>query len=248
MKYYRTSEIAKAVHVHPNTVRLYEEWGLMMPVPRDENGYRRYSQAHLEQMRLARYALRCEFAAGKIREKATAIVRTAARGDLDQAKHLARAYLQHVHQEQQQAREVLEVAKEWIRGNWQEEEILCLKRQQAADLIGVSIDVLRGWERNALIDIPRDSQNNYRYYGSREIKRLKLIRLLRTANYSYMAIHRMMRQIDSGMGVEAIDYINKPSAEEDIITATDHWIQTLQETEDDAKLVIQQLERMGSCL
>ncbi len=56
------------------STRLYEEWGLLMPVPRDENGYRRYSQAHLEQMRLARYALRCEFAAGKIREKATAIL------------------------------------------------------------------------------------------------------------------------------------------------------------------------------
>ena len=55
VRYYRTSEIANAVHVHPNTVRLYEEWGLLMPVPRDENGYRRYSQAHLEQMRLARY-------------------------------------------------------------------------------------------------------------------------------------------------------------------------------------------------
>ena len=30
----RTSEVAQAAGVHPNTVRLYEEWGFLPPVPR----------------------------------------------------------------------------------------------------------------------------------------------------------------------------------------------------------------------
>jgi DNA-binding transcriptional MerR regulator len=49
----RTSEIAKAVGVHPNTVRLYEEWGFLPPVRRNASGYRLFTEAHLDQMRLA---------------------------------------------------------------------------------------------------------------------------------------------------------------------------------------------------
>jgi hypothetical protein len=33
-----TSKIAKAVGCHPNTVRLYEQWGLIQPVPRSAKG------------------------------------------------------------------------------------------------------------------------------------------------------------------------------------------------------------------
>ena len=50
----RASDIAKAVGVHPNTVRLYEEWGFLPPVPRSPSGYRLFTAAHLDQMRLAR--------------------------------------------------------------------------------------------------------------------------------------------------------------------------------------------------
>lgn len=50
LKYYKTSEVAKAAGVHPNTVRLYEALGLLQPVRRGNNKYRLYTLAHLEQM------------------------------------------------------------------------------------------------------------------------------------------------------------------------------------------------------
>ena len=56
-RYLRTSDVARAVGVHPNTVRRYEEWGFLPPIPRTASGYRQFTQAHLEQMRLARLAL-----------------------------------------------------------------------------------------------------------------------------------------------------------------------------------------------
>ena len=56
-RYLRTADIATAIGVHPNTVRMYEVWGFLPPVPRGPNGNRLYTEAHLDQMRLARTAL-----------------------------------------------------------------------------------------------------------------------------------------------------------------------------------------------
>ena len=47
MKYLRTSDLAKAVGVHPNTVRRYVDWGLLPPVEHSPSGYRRFTQRHL---------------------------------------------------------------------------------------------------------------------------------------------------------------------------------------------------------
>jgi DNA-binding transcriptional MerR regulator len=43
----RTSDAAKAVGVHPNTVRLYEEWAFLPPIPRS---YLLFTAVHLDQM------------------------------------------------------------------------------------------------------------------------------------------------------------------------------------------------------
>ena len=54
-----TSEIARAVGVHPNTVRLYEVWGFLPPIPRDpRNGYRRYSPEEIDRLRIIRMLIR----------------------------------------------------------------------------------------------------------------------------------------------------------------------------------------------
>ena len=59
MKNYSTSEIAKIIKVHTNTVILYEKWGYIEPVKRKANGYRIFTQRHLEQMKIVKIALRC---------------------------------------------------------------------------------------------------------------------------------------------------------------------------------------------
>ncbi|HEY4035742.1 MAG TPA: MerR family DNA-binding transcriptional regulator [Ktedonobacteraceae bacterium] len=47
MKYLRTSDLAKAVGVHPNTVRRYVDRGLLPPVEHSPSGYRRFTQCLL---------------------------------------------------------------------------------------------------------------------------------------------------------------------------------------------------------
>ena len=60
MNKYRTSEIAKIIGIHPNTVRLYEELELIPKPDRMPNGYRVFTDLHIEQFRLARLAFQVE--------------------------------------------------------------------------------------------------------------------------------------------------------------------------------------------
>ena len=110
----KTSEIAKAAGVHPNTVRLYEDLGLLQPVRRGNNNYRLYTLAHMEQMRLARIALRRGFVEGNIRKRAISIIKTSAKGTLKLALEEAYDYLAHIKNEQDKADEALIILQKWM--------------------------------------------------------------------------------------------------------------------------------------
>jgi DNA-binding transcriptional MerR regulator len=69
-EYLSTSDIATAVGVHPNTVRLYEKWGFLPPVPRSPSNYRLFTETHLAHMRLARTALHGSWPGKNIRQSA----------------------------------------------------------------------------------------------------------------------------------------------------------------------------------
>ncbi|MBO0780869.1 MAG: MerR family DNA-binding transcriptional regulator [Ktedonobacteraceae bacterium] len=45
MKYLRTSDLARAVGVHSNTVRRYVDRGILSPVEYSSSGYRRFTSA-----------------------------------------------------------------------------------------------------------------------------------------------------------------------------------------------------------
>ncbi|SHI21863.1 MerR family DNA-binding transcriptional regulator [Desulfosporosinus lacus] len=58
MNTYKTAEIAHRIGIHPNTVRLYEEVGLIPKPQREANGYRVFTDFHMEQFKFARTALK----------------------------------------------------------------------------------------------------------------------------------------------------------------------------------------------
>ncbi|WP_245799737.1 MerR family DNA-binding transcriptional regulator [Virgibacillus proomii] len=55
--------------VHPNTVRLYEDLELIAKPKRQANGYRVFTDLHLEQFRLARLAFQIEVLQNGLRKK-----------------------------------------------------------------------------------------------------------------------------------------------------------------------------------
>lgn len=58
MKVYRTSDVAKIIGVHNNTILAYEKSGYISNVERSKNGYRIYTDKHIEQIKLARLVLK----------------------------------------------------------------------------------------------------------------------------------------------------------------------------------------------
>ncbi len=245
-RYLRTSDIGRAVGVHPNTVRLYEQWGFLQPPARSPSGYRLFTETHLDQMRLARTALHGGWPGRNIRRSALSLVRQAASGDLDRALDQARHHLTLVQAERTQAEAAASALEQWAAGMVVEATVAAqsLTVGQAARLLALTIDVLRNWERNGLLVVPRDPRTGYRRYGPAEIARLRIIRLLLRAGYSVMAVLRMLLQFDEGCRVGLREALDTPSCEDDILTAADRWLTTLAEQEQRAQQMIRQLEAM----
>ena len=79
MKTYKTSDIAQIIGVHPNTVRIYEAYELIPKVERKKNGYRVFTDFHLEQFKLARTAFEVEVLQNGLRKKAVQIIKLSAK-------------------------------------------------------------------------------------------------------------------------------------------------------------------------
>jgi DNA-binding transcriptional MerR regulator len=243
-KYFYTAEIANAVGIHPNTVRLYEELGFLPPIPRSASGYRLFTQAHLEQMRLARIALKEPYTGDK--RLAIALVQKAAAAELDNALVLAQQYLDQVRGQQAEAGAAVEFVDRWLGGAVFESVERPLQIGEAARLLGISTDVLRNWDRDGLIDIPRTPQNGYRRYGVVEIGRLRVIKMLRQAGYSMMAVLRMMHALDQGRAETPRHLLDTPPPDEDVYAAADRWLSALDQQELRAVAIIQKLHEMMS--
>lgn len=225
MKTYTTMEIAKIIGIHPNTVRLYEEWELIPQVKRKDNGYRIFTNLHVDQFRLARAAFKVEILQNGLRKKAVLIIKTSAKRDFSKAILLAEDYLLQIEQEKTHAEETIEIVKDLLS---RKENITqhSMKRKEVSDYLGISMDILRNWELNGLLEIKR-KENGYRVYTGEDILRLKIIRSLRCANYSLSSILRMLKALSSNPDVDIKDVIDTPKADDDIITACDKLITSL---------------------
>ncbi len=243
-KKYGTTEIARAVRVHPNTVRMYEHWGFLPPVKRSSNNYRIYTRFHLEQMRLARLAMHGGWPGGRIRKSALALVRASAARDLREAIRIAKQHILLVKEERARAEIAADYLEKWVRGKVPKRRGSPLSILSAARAVDSTPDAIRGWERNGLLRVPRDPKNGYRAYGPREIGRLRVIRMLMRAGFSTMAVLRAMRALDTGIKRKLRRVLDTPRPEEDVLWAADHWLSTLSEQEDRARKILKQLRRM----
>ncbi len=243
MNTYMTSEVANCIGIHPNTVRLYEELGLIPKPERKENGYRVFTDFHIEQIKLARIALKVEVLQNGLRKQAIAIIKTSARGDFCKAIYLTQQYLVQIKAEQKNAEEAIAITEKLLAGDSQGEGNTFLTRNETADQLQISIDALRNWEMNGLLRVKR-KQNGYRVYTTEDIRRLKIIRALRLANYSLSAILRMIDILTQNPEADIRQAIDAPKENEDIISVCDKLLTSLYYAEQNATEMLGHLERM----
>jgi DNA-binding transcriptional MerR regulator len=238
--YLRTSDLARAVGVHPNTVRHYAEWGLLPPVRRGANGYRLFTQRHLDCLRVARMIYATTYPGRAFRQSGSTIIQSAVADDWDEALRRSQAHLAFVQSERAQAERAATLLEEWAQ--WQGPSADAtgqpLRIGQAARALGVSIDMLRNWEHSGLLTVARGAENGYREYGPAEIGRLRVIRLLGRAGYSQMAILRALIQLDRGDAAQLRHWLDTPPPDEDVFSAADRWLSTLAAQEAVARRVV----------
>jgi DNA-binding transcriptional MerR regulator len=229
-KFFRTSDLARAVGIHPNTVRRYVDWGLIPPVERSPSGYRLFTQRHLDCLRLARMIYAAPYPGRGFRALGNEIIQCAVAEDWHGALEKAQEHLAAVNAELEKADTAANLLEHWAENMTADTvDEAPLATGEVSKLLGVSLDVIRNAERNGLITIPRNSYNNYRLFGKKEIERLRIIRMLSKAGYSHMAMLRMFIELDAGNTRDLKKVLDTPRTDEDIFSAADRWLTTLNE-------------------
>lgn len=244
MNRYRTSEIAKIIGIHPNTVRLYEELELIPKPDRMPNGYRVFTDLHIEQFRLARLAFQVEVLQNGLRKKIVQMIKVSAAGDYDKALELTEGYRMQLRQEIANAEEAIDIVKRILDGR-QEENVHTMKRKEVSEYLNISMDTLRNWEMNGLLTV-RHRQNGYRVYTDDDIRRLKIIRSLRCANYSLEAILTMLGQVSKYPGIDIKRALDTPKEDTEIIAVCDKLVTSLTKAESNAEKMLDKLKEMKS--
>ena len=242
MATYKTSEIAAIIGMHPNTVRLYEKLALIPKPKRLSNGYRVFTEFHIEQCRLVRIAFQVEVLQNGLRKKITKMIKASAAGDFDTAILLIHEYLEQIKQERINAEEAITIVKQILSG-CEQSHTQNLKRKEVSDLLDISMDTLRNWEMNGLLTVKR-KENGYRVYTDDDIRRLKVIRSLRCANYSLEAILRLLQQLSQNPDTDIRATLNTPKQSDDIISVCDRLIVSLSEAEKNAYKIQAMLKDM----
>ncbi|MDD4493343.1 MAG: MerR family transcriptional regulator [Eubacteriales bacterium] len=242
MKTYKTSEVAQIIGVHSNTVRMYEKLALIPQAERKANGYRVFTDFHINQFRFARKAFQIELLQNGLRKKIISAVKSSAQSDFDTALCLTKEYIAGVQAEQRNAAEAVEIVKHLLSGDTQSKSII-MKRKEVSEHLGITMDTLRNWEMNGLLRVKR-KENGYRVYTYDDIRRLKIIRSLKCANYSLEAILRMLNALSSGCPVNIQQVLNTPNTDDDIISVCDTLIVSLSAAECNAKEMVTMLTEM----
>ena len=116
MKQYKTIDVARRIGIHVNTVRLYEKCALIPKPERLPNGYRVFTDLHIEQFKLARAALRVEVLQNGLRKQAVTIIKVSAAGNYEEAAALTRRYIQQVDQERKMRRKRFRLPDKYLPG------------------------------------------------------------------------------------------------------------------------------------
>ncbi|HEU4325369.1 MAG TPA: MerR family transcriptional regulator [Roseiflexaceae bacterium] len=203
----RTKDLAEAMQISVQQVRNYEAAGFLPPVERSPNGYRRYTRQHLAALTTARRLID-----GYGWEAAQQIMRALHGGRLDQTLALVdecHAGLAGMRGQLAQTEAALGLLAAQQPPATQEHSTERLRVGAAARLVGVRVSALRFWEQQGLLAPVRDKDSRYRLYDARQLRRLRIVVLLRQANHDFAAIRATLNELEAGQPERAVAAIEQ---------------------------------------
>src|SRR5262249_7251568 len=88
-----------------------------------------------------------------------------------------------------------------------------LRVGEAANRVGVRVSAVHFWEQQDLVHPRREPQNRYRLYDEQQIRRLRVVALLRDAGYRFTLIRSVLHELAAGRAELAIVVVEKRSEE-----------------------------------
>lgn len=223
---YRTSEVANIIGLHPNTIRKYEDWELIPQPQRLPNDYRIYTDFHIDLIKLSRKAFQIELLHSNLRRTMITVIKAAAKKDFSKAHQQLLCYQQIIDNELLKAQKATDFCSEILLGKHNTLPPKFYSRKAIAELLDVSVDALRNWELNGLVE-PQRQANGRRYYTSQAVSLIQIIKTLRDAKYSLEAILRMLNEIKVNPDLAIADTLNHPDEHAEIVSVCDQLITSL---------------------
>jgi DNA-binding transcriptional MerR regulator len=207
----RTIDLAQAGQISVQQVRNYEASGFIPPVERSPSGYRLYTQKHLVALKIARSLI-----GGYGRPRAWMIMQAVHQGKLPDALALIderHAELAGKRLQIEQTLVALSVLSAQSTALADIHHSLRLRVGEAAKQVGVRVSALHFWEQQGLLYPERDKSSHYRLYDEQQMRRLRVVVLLRDAGYDSNAISTTLDELAVGQSEKAIAAVEKRRAE-----------------------------------
>ena len=203
----RTIDLARDAGMSVQQVRNYEALHLLPPVSRSKSGYRLYTQQHLAALKTARSLI-----AGYGWQKMPKIMQALHRGELADALatiDARHAELARKRQDYEQTLSALHALAEQLPPEQNLHYHQGLRIGEAARQVGVRVSALHFWEQQGLLHPVRDPSSRYRLYDEQQMRRLRVVVLLREAGYDFKVIRSVLDELVAGRPEKAIEAVEK---------------------------------------
>lgn len=208
--YLRTNDLARAAGISVQQVRNYEAGGFIPPAERSPSGYRRYTRQHLAALTTGRQLI-----AGYGWQRARQIMQALHQCRLADALALIderHAELAATRLQLEQTLAALSVLAAQPSSQTHARFAQRLRVGAAARLVGVRVSALRFWEQQGLLR-PLREHNSYRVYDKQQLRRLRIVALLRQASYDFPAIRETLDQLEAGRPQRAVAAVEQRRSE-----------------------------------
>ena len=205
--YLRTHDLALAGHISVQQVRNYEANGLIPQAQRSPSGYRLYTQQHLAALKAVKSMVR-----GYGWPRTSAIMQALHRGDLSAAlatidERHAELALKRLQVEQTLfALRTLAAQSDSLQSSHHSQRV---RVGEAAKQVGVHVSALHFWEQQGLLHPVREQHSRYRLYDEHQMRRLRVVVLLREAGYDFKVILSVLDELAAGRPEQAIVAVEK---------------------------------------